>query len=157
MTRIHGDFHAGNLLLRDGALHVLDFDDHVMGPAVQDFWLLIQGRDAHSGLLMESLIEGYEQFRPFDRRTLALIEPLRGLRRLNFAAWLARRWHDPIFPLTWPHFGTTAYWEEETADLESLVRLIQEGAPPSGAGPSDSSAAVEPELTNKDLFWDWEG
>jgi len=37
--RIHGDLHLGNLLLRDGLLHVLDFDDMAIGPAVQDLWL----------------------------------------------------------------------------------------------------------------------
>ena len=43
--RIHGDLHAGNLLVRDGVLHVLDFDDMMVGPAAQDVWLLFSGRD----------------------------------------------------------------------------------------------------------------
>lgn len=151
--RIHGDFHAGNLLLRDGLLHVLDFDDHVTGPAVQDFWLLLQGRDDWTRQLMETLIEGYEQFRPFDRRTLDLIEPLRALRRIHYTAWLARRWHDPVFPVTWPHFGSETYWAEEVADLEDLLALIRKED-----GDADSPPAEpEPELTNKDFFWDWEG
>jgi len=150
--RIHGDFHAGNLLLRDGMLHVLDFDDHVVGPPVQDFWLLLQARDDHTRQLMETLIEGYEQFRPFDRGTLRLIEPLRALRRIHYTAWLARRWHDPVFPLTWPHFGSEAYWTEEVADLEEMVAVIRKEE-----GGGDASAAeTEPELTNKDFFWDWE-
>ena len=34
--RIHGDFHKGNVLVREGRFHVLDFDDLVVGPAVQD-------------------------------------------------------------------------------------------------------------------------
>ena len=151
--RIHGDFHAGNLLLRDGMLHVLDFDDHVVGPAVQDFWLLLQGRDDHTRQLMASMIEGYEQFRPFDHKTLRLIEPLRALRRIHYTAWLARRWHDPVFPLTWPHFGTEAYWAEEVADLEEMVVVI-------GQEDGDSATPAvepEPEMTNKDFFWDWEG
>ena len=44
--RIHGDLHLGNLLFRDGLLRVLDFDDMVIGPAVQDLWLALPGRDA---------------------------------------------------------------------------------------------------------------
>jgi Ser/Thr protein kinase RdoA (MazF antagonist) len=153
MQRIHGDFHAGNLLLRDDTIHVLDFDDHVVGPPVQDFWLLLQGRDDHTRQLMESLMEGYEQFSPFDRKTLNLIEPLRALRRIHYTAWLARRWHDPVFPVTWPQFGTSTYWEEEAADLEELAALVR-----AEEGGADSTAAkAEPEMTNKDYFWDWEG
>ena len=152
VQRVHGDFHAGNLLLRDGALHVLDFDDHVVGPPVQDFWLLLQGRDDHTRRLMETLVEGYEQFRPFDRATLGLIEPLRALRRIHYTAWLARRWHDPVFPVTWPHFGSETYWAEEVADLEDLVALIRKEE----GGNDAPEAEPEPELTNKDFFWDWE-
>lgn len=151
--RIHGDFHMGNLLLLDGILHALDFDDMVVGPAVQDLWLLVPGQDAHSRHLLDCMIEGYEQFREFDRRTLDLIEPLRGLRLVHYAAWLARRWHDPVFPQYWPHFGTQEYWAEETAALEAVVR--HEGQ----STRSDTAAArsvAEPELTNKDFFFDWE-
>lgn len=152
VQRIHGDFHSGNLLLRDSMLHVLDFDDHVVGPPVQDFWLLLQGRDDHTRRLMGSLIEGYEQFRPFEHKTLALIEPLRALRRIHYTAWLARRWHDPVFPVTWPHFGNEAYWTEEVADLEEMVTVIrlEDGA-------TEPLAEPEEELSNKDFFWDWEG
>jgi Ser/Thr protein kinase RdoA (MazF antagonist) len=160
VLRLHGDFHAGNLLLRDDKLHVLDFDDHLVGPAVQDFWLLLQGRDEETAQLMETMIEGYETFRAFDRRTLGLIEPLRAMRRIHYTAWLARRWHDPIFPLTWPHFTGETYWAEEVADLEEMVRMIQkdDGSNP-GAVNRDGkpvSAAVDgqPELTNSDFFWD---
>jgi Ser/Thr protein kinase RdoA (MazF antagonist) len=152
LQRIHGDFHAGNLLLRDDTLHVLDFDDTVVGPPVQDFWLLLPGRDDWTTQLRETLIEGYEQFRPFDRSTLNLVEVLRGLRRVHYAAWLARRWHDPVFPVTWPHFGTESYWTEETADLEEMVSLLlREDAPP-----DTPAEEPEPELTNKDFFWDWD-
>src|SRR5262249_51159216 len=42
--RIHGDLHLGNVLLRDELLHVVDFDDMMVGPAVQDLWLLLPGR-----------------------------------------------------------------------------------------------------------------
>lgn len=124
--RVHGDLHPGNLLLRDEVLCVLDFDDMVIGPAVQDIWLLVPGRDVESRMRREVFLEGYEQLRKFDRRTLHLIEPLRGLRRIHYAAWITRRWHDPIFPRTFPQFGTEPYWEEETRDLEEIVRTHQQ-------------------------------
>jgi len=148
--RIHGDCHLGNLLLRDGVFHVLDFDDMLVGPAVQDLWLVLPGRDEHTRRQRECFLEGYERFRSFDRSTLRLVEPLRGMRMLHYTGWLAKRWHDPIFPRTWPHFGTEKYWEEETGALEDLMTHIRsergEAAP----------EKPEPALTNKDYFFDWE-
>lgn len=150
--RIHGDLHLGNLLLRDGLLHVLDFDDMMVGPAVQDLWLLLPGRDAETRRLRGVFIGAYEELRRFDRGSLRLVEPLRGLRMIHYAAWIARRWHDPIFPRTFVHFGTEAYWEEQTRDLEDAWEVIR--AEDGGA------AAVEEmgggELSRKDYFWDLE-
>jgi len=150
--RVHGDFHMGNLLVRDGIYNVLDFDDMVLGPAVQDLWLVLPGRDDHTRRLRESFLEGYEQFRPFPRATMNLVEPLRGLRLIHYTAWLARRWHDPVFPVTWPHFGTEDYWAEETKELEDIVRMIN-AADPNAAPPQPE----EEVLSNKDYFFDWEG
>lgn len=156
--RIHGDLHLGNLLFRDGLLRLLDFDDMMVGPAVQDLWLALPGRDAEARALREEFLEGYEQFRLFDRQTLALVEPLRGLRLVHYAAWLARRWHDPAFPAAWPHFGTVDYWTRETEDLEDQLSVIRGELPPEAGGDPDEADGQEAvTLTNKDLFWDWEG
>jgi Ser/Thr protein kinase RdoA (MazF antagonist) len=160
--RVHGDLHLGNLLVRDGQLRVLDFDDMAMGPAVQDLWLAFPGRDPFTLALREEFLAGYEQFRLFDRSTLGLIEPLRGLRVVHYNAWLARRWHDPAFPAAWPHFGTADYWERETSDLEEQLAVIRgelaaEERAAGGAGAeAGDERAEEPALTNKDYFWDWE-
>ncbi len=157
--RLHGDLHLGNILFRDGLLRVLDFDDMVTGPAVQDLWLALPGRDAYTLNLRERFLEGYTQFRDFDRATLSLIEILRGMRVIHYAAWLARRWHDPAFPLAWPHFGTPDYWERETQDLEEQLAVIRGEIPPDEAEAGLTEEPVreeEPTLTNKDYFWDWE-
>jgi Ser/Thr protein kinase RdoA (MazF antagonist) len=156
MQRIHGDFHAGNVIERSGLLHVLDFDDCVVGPPVQDLWLMLPGRDPDTFRKRELFIESYEQLRRFDRRTLKLVEPLRGLRLVHYAAWLARRWHDPIFPLTWPHFGTYTYWEDATRDLEEVARLLEVEEPTEDAPGREPAAEEDQELSNKDFFWDWE-
>lgn len=118
---VHGDLHVSNLLLRGEVLHLLDFDDMVIGPPMQDLWLLLPSRDHESKRLRLRFLQGYEQFRDFDRSTLNLLEPLRGFRYITYALWLAKRWHDPIFPLTWPHFGTETYWSNAARDLEDVL------------------------------------
>ena len=47
-----------------------------------------------------ALVDGYEEMRDFDRLSLRLVEPLRVLRMVHFAAWIARRWEDAAFPRT---------------------------------------------------------
>lgn len=125
LHRIHGDCHYGNLLHGKEGWFFLDFDDSVRGPAVQDLWLLVPGRDPESEQKRELFMEAYRQFRPFESRWLSLVEPLRAMRYIHYAAWIARRWKDPAFPSAFPHFGTEAYWEKETQDLaEQLDRCF---------------------------------
>ena len=160
--RIHADLHLGNVLFRDDELRVLDFDDLVKGPAVQDMWLALPGRGADADRLREMFLAGYERFRLFDHSTLRLIEPLRGLRMVRYAGWLARRFHDPAFQAGWPHFGTDEYWEREIVDLEEQLSAVREAiARPVQTGRiaiAEEMPTVEDEevLTNKDYFWDWE-
>ncbi len=161
--RIHADLHLGNVLLRDGELRLLDFDDFVTGPAVQDMWLVLPGRGAEALRQQEIFIEAYERFRPFDRQTLRLVEPLRGLRMVRYAGWLARRWHDPAFKAGWPHFGGEEFWLGETTDLEEQLREAQravDSALRQGEGTTGLGTALSPQpeelLDNKDYFWDWE-
>lgn len=153
LHRVHGDLHLGNVLDRDGVLHVLDFDDMATGPAVQDVWLCLPGRDEEAVRLRELFLEGYERFRLFDRRQLRLVEALRALRLVHYATWLARRWHDPIFPATWPQFGSDGWWEAEADTLEEQVEMVRRESDPEAY----ATTAADEELTNKDFFWDWEG
>jgi Ser/Thr protein kinase RdoA (MazF antagonist)/predicted GNAT family N-acyltransferase len=146
--RIHGDCHPGNLLWgRDGAFF-LDFDDMVTGPAVQDVWMLLPGSDDDARRQRDVLLTAYAQFRDFDRTTLRLIEPLRALRYLHYAAWITRRWGDPSFPRVFPQYGEQRYWSELVVDLsEQLARIdALDGAvarsTPTARGPAVSVAAV---------------
>ncbi len=124
--RLHGDCHAGNILWTDAGPHFVDFDDACTGPAVQDLWMLLSGdREAMSAQLAD-VLEGYEQFRPFDRRELALIEPLRTLRMIHHAAWIGRRWADPAFPAAFTWFGTERYWQDQILGLREQVALMEE-------------------------------
>lgn len=125
LQRIHGDAHVGNLLWNASGPFWVDFDDMVRGPAVQDLWLLVPGRDEESMARREILLSGYEQMRDFDRSSLYLIEPLRALRMIHFSAWIARRWEDPAFPRGFPQFGGERYWGEQIVDLSEQLDLIR--------------------------------
>ncbi len=129
--RLHGDVHPGNILWTpterpDGGPHFVDLDDTRTGFAVQDLWMLLSGDRAQRTAQLSGLLEGYEQFRPFDRRELALIEPLRTLRQIHYSAWLARRWQDPIFPINFPWFGTSDYWKEQIQMLQDQCEAMAE-------------------------------
>ena len=126
--RLHGDFHPGNVLVRDGQVQIVDLDDCCTGPAVQDLWMFLSGeRDEQEPQLAE-LLAGYQEFRDFDPAELQLVEPLRTLRIMHYAAWIARRWQDPAFRIAFPWFGAPRYWEEHVLSLREQFALLQEPA-----------------------------
>lgn len=124
--RLHGDCHAGNILVRDGLHQLVDFDDSATGPAIQDLWLFLSGDRAFMEAGLAALLEGYRDFRELDPRELVLIEALRGLRMLHYAGWLARRWSDPAFPRAFPWFGTERYWGEHILALREQAAALDE-------------------------------
>ncbi len=125
--RIHGDLHAGNILWREGP-SVVDLDDCVTGPSVQDIWMLLPSEAEDRELVLGELIEGYEVFFSFDLRELGLIEALRARRIMSYAAWLGRRWDDPAFPRAFPWFEEARYWEQHILMLKEQFAVLQEGA-----------------------------
>ena len=134
VLRLHGDCHPGNILwtpadanpaLGPGP-HFVDLDDARTGPAVQDFWMLLSGDRQQRTRQLGALVDGYEQFREFDRAELALIEPLRTLRLIHYSAWLGRRWTDPTFPANFPWFGSSDYWQGQVQMLEEQLEAMQE-------------------------------
>ena len=129
--RLHADCHLGNILWTPtdrpgGGPHFVDLDDCRSGPAVQDLWMLLPGERAERQRALVMVLDGYEQVRPFDRRELALIEPLRTLRLIHYSAWLAQRWSDPAFPLAFPDFGSVAYWRGQIDLLRAQAEAIAE-------------------------------
>ena len=134
LLRLHGDCHPGNILwtptdvpaAKGPGPHFVDLDDARSGPAVQDFWMLQSGDRQQRTRQLGALVDGYEQFREFDRRELALIEPLRTLRLIHYSAWLARRWSDPTFPINFPWFGSSDYWKGQVQMLEEQMEAMQE-------------------------------
>ena len=126
--RLHGDCHPGNILWTQQGPHFVDLDDCRTGPAIQDLWMLISGDRHEMQSQLIDIIEGYIQFHDFDERELQLIEPLRTLRIMHYAAWLARRWQDPAFPRAFPWFNTDRYWEEHILALREQASLLNEPA-----------------------------
>jgi Ser/Thr protein kinase RdoA (MazF antagonist) len=124
--RTHGDCHPGNILWRDGAPHFVDFDDARSAPAVQDLWMMLSGERPRRLLQLAELIDGYSEFADFDPLELRLIEPLRALRILHHSAWLARRWADPLFPVSFPWFNTARYWNEHINELREQLAALDE-------------------------------
>jgi Ser/Thr protein kinase RdoA (MazF antagonist) len=127
MIRLHGDCHPGNILWTpDQGPHFVDLDDARTGPAVQDLWMLLSGERAQRQKQLGALVDGYEQMREFNRDELALVEPLRTLRLIHYSAWLARRWDDPIFPINFPWFGSSDYWQGQVQMLEEQIEAMAE-------------------------------
>jgi hypothetical protein len=76
------------------------------------------------------------------------------MRFVWYAAWVGRRFEDPVFPDAFPHFGSEDYWQRETRDLEEqLALVVGGGTAPAGASRSESAEeAAEP--SRSDFFWD---
>ncbi len=126
LIRLHGDCHAGNVLWTADGPHFVDFDDSRMGPAIQDLWMMLSGERADMQRQMGDILAGYEDFCDFDPRQLHLVEALRTLRLVHYAAWLARRWDDPAFPAAFPWFNTQRYWQDRILELREQVALMDE-------------------------------
>ncbi|HEY0062736.1 MAG TPA: serine/threonine protein kinase [Telluria sp.] len=126
LIRLHGDCHGGNVLWTPDGPHFVDFDDSRMGPAVQDLWMLLSGERGDMVRQLGDVLAGYEDFCDFDIRQLHLIEALRTLRLIHYAAWLASRWDDPAFPAAFPWFNTQRYWQDRILELREQVALMDE-------------------------------
>ena len=123
--RIHGDCHPGNIIWRElEGPFFIDFDDMLMGPAIQNIWLVVPGTDSEARQDRQILLEAYESIRPFDHSSLKLIEPLRTLRYIHFSAWIAKRYEDPSFKTAFPLFGSDGYWESQVNDLRFQLNLM---------------------------------
>jgi Ser/Thr protein kinase RdoA (MazF antagonist) len=123
--RLHGDLHRMNLLWRpDEGFQAIDFDDMANGPAIQDLWMLLPDRLPAARREFELLLEGYETFAEYDDAQTHLIEPLRALRYLHYAAWCARQAADTGRGILHPEWGTAGFWRRELADLERQAQDI---------------------------------
>jgi Ser/Thr protein kinase RdoA (MazF antagonist) len=131
--RLHGDCHLGNILWQARGPLLVDLDDCLNGPRIQDLWMFLSGNADEQRHQWSEIAEGYEQFGTLDASELRLIEPLRASRMLNHAAWIAERWEDPAFPRAFPWAGQARFWEGYVADLLQQYEALED--PPSLSGP----------------------
>lgn len=96
--------------------------------------MLLSGERPRRLVQLANVVEGYEMFCEFHPRELNLIESLRTLRLMHYAAWLARRWHDPAFPHHFPWFNTERYWSEHILELREQLFALTE--PPLALAPA---------------------
>ena len=126
--RIHGDCHSRNILHRpDEGLLLIDFDDMINGPPVQDMWMLLPpGRASESEIELGLMLKGYCEFRDFDRKSTILIEPLRAMRMLYFLDWISRQKNDPSFNVNFPDWSKESFWAVQTKELDQQFMIIKE-------------------------------
>ncbi len=123
---VHGDCHLGNILWNDDGPYLVDFDDTVVAPPVQDVWMLFSGDRDSLKREQDAFFEGYTVFRPFDLDTLSLAEPLRTLRMIRHAAWIGMRYDDPAFQKAFPYYEERRYWEKFLLEIKEQISLLQE-------------------------------
>ncbi len=123
---VHGDCHPGNVLWNNDGPHLLDFDDMVVAPPVQDIWMLFFGNEEEKREQRKFFFEGYEIFRKFDLSTLILTEPLRTLRMIRYAAWIGQRYEEEAFKRAFPYYRERRYWEGFIQDMKEQISLLQE-------------------------------
>jgi Ser/Thr protein kinase RdoA (MazF antagonist) len=128
VIRLHGDCHPGNVLWADDGPHFVDLDDARTGPAVQDLWMLLSGDREAMQQQLRWVLDGYWEFHDIDLRELQLIEPLRTLRMIHYAGWIASRWGDPAFPAAFPWFNTQRYWQDHILALREQAAALDEPA-----------------------------
>ena len=115
------------MCIRDSdGLILIDFDDMLNGPAIQDLWLLLPDIPSHCPEEAEAIARGYSLFMDFSESDFALTECLRTLRMLYFLSWVAMQRNDPHFSASFPDWGSDAYWRGEFTDLRRQIPRMQE-------------------------------
>jgi Ser/Thr protein kinase RdoA (MazF antagonist) len=125
LHRVHGDCHRSNILERPGeGLMLIDFDDMLTAPAVQDLWLLLPGRLDETYRQWSLLVEGYSSFSSLPAGSDRLVEPLRFMRMLHYLLWTARQRGDAGFSDHFPGWGSGAFWQKELEDFRDQLQAL---------------------------------
>jgi Ser/Thr protein kinase RdoA (MazF antagonist) len=86
---IHADMRLGNLLVDDGNLTLIDFDDSGFGWFTYDFAAALSFHEAHPAApaLRSAWLDGYQRIRPLNADDINSIETMVMLRRMALLAW----------------------------------------------------------------------
>ena len=94
---IHADLRLANLLVRDGRIAVIDFDDCGFGWFAFDFAAAVSFIETDPMIpdLKAAWAEGYRSVAPLDAETEAMLDDFVMLRRLQLTAWIASHAETP--------------------------------------------------------------
>ena len=94
---IHADLRLANLLVEDGRIAVIDFDDCGFGWYGFDFAAAVSflETDLQVPTLMEAWVAGYRSVAPLSDADAAMLPTFVMLRRLQLAAWVASHAETP--------------------------------------------------------------
>ncbi len=87
---------------------------------------MLSGDRQQQILQLSELMEGYNEFCDFNAAELRLLEALRTMRMMHYAAWLGRRWSDPAFPHSFPWFNDNRYWSDQILELREQLAALDE-------------------------------
>ena len=90
---IHADLHPGNVLIEEGALAVIDFDDTAFGWHAYDLAVALVFHQAHTNFagFQAALVRGYRGARALSDELLALLPMFLLVRDLAQLGWLHQR------------------------------------------------------------------
>lgn len=103
---IHSDLHVGNLLLEDGHINVIDFDDTGFGFFYFDFAAALgfhlQGEQFVE--IRDAMLSGYEEVRPLPPQTRKLLRAFLRIRMGGVSRWILDRVDNPQLRETGPEW-----------------------------------------------------
>ena len=90
---IHADVHPENVIVHEGKVSIIDFDDTGFGWHIYDLTIALSyDQDAdYFDTIRDAMIEGYRCERPLDDRTIALLPMFQVIRELILLGWLQMR------------------------------------------------------------------
>ncbi len=114
---IHADLHPGNVLVGEGDVAVIDFDDTAFGWHAYDLAvaLVFYQDHAHYADFRDALVRGYRTVRPLDDAVVGLLPMFLLIRRMVQIGWLHQR----------PELGTPADLPARKDIILALARAFQ--------------------------------
>ncbi len=87
---VHADLRAANLLVHEGRVAVIDFDDTGYSWFIYDLAAALSFIETHPDMpaYVEAWLESYRKLRPLSRQELAAIDSFIMLRRMLLVAWI---------------------------------------------------------------------